>query len=108
MLDKTHPLAAGFGEFQIPDESYWHLTGDLAAANASVLASSVEEGAPTPQMWTREAGSGRVFVSIPGHFRWTYDDPLYRILIFRGMMWAAHQPIDRLAPLVMAGARVED
>jgi type 1 glutamine amidotransferase len=59
-------------------------------------------------MWTREAGVGRVFVSIPGHFRWTYDDPLYRILIFRGMMWAAHQPMDRLAPLVMAGARVEE
>jgi type 1 glutamine amidotransferase len=59
-------------------------------------------------MWTRDAGPGRVFVSIPGHFRWTYDDPLYRILIFRGMMWSAHQPMDRLAPLVMAGARVEE
>jgi trehalose utilization protein len=108
VLDKNHPLAAGFGEFQIPDESYWHLTGDLAAANASILASSVEEGMPTPQMWTREAGAGRVFVSIPGHFRWTYDDPLYRILIFRGMMWSAHQRMDRLAPLVMVGARVEE
>ncbi|HEY3899739.1 MAG TPA: ThuA domain-containing protein [Chthoniobacter sp.] len=108
VLDKNHPLAAGFGEFQIPDESYWHLTGDLAAANASVLASSVEEGLPTPQMWTRQVGAGRVFVSIPGHFRWTYDDPLYRILIFRGMMWSARQPIDRLAPLVMVGARVEE
>ncbi len=108
VLDKTHPLAAGFDAFQIPDESYWHLTGDLVAAKASVLATSLEENAHTPQMWTREVGPGRVFVSIPGHFTWTHDDPLYRILILRGMMWSARQPIDRLAPLSVIGARVEN
>ena len=106
VLDKNHPLAAGFSKFEIPDESYWHLTGDLAAAKSSVLTTSVEENAPTPQMWTREAGPGRVFVSIPGHYTWTHDDPLYRILIFRGIMWSAHQPLDRLAPLIVIGARV--
>lgn len=107
VLDKAHPLAAGFAEFKIPDESYWQLTGDLAAAKASVLATSVEDNQPTPQMWTREAGPGRVFVSIPGHYTWTYDDPLYRILILRGLMWTARQPLDRLAPLSIIGARVE-
>jgi hypothetical protein len=106
MLDKSHPLAAGFESFQIPDESYWHLTGDLAAAKGRVLATSLEENAPTPQMWTREVGPGRVFVSVSGHFTWTYDDPFYRILIFRGMMWSARQPLDRLAPLSVIGARV--
>lgn len=108
VLDQNHPLAAGFGAFQIPDESYWHLTGDLAAARAKVLATSLEEEAPRPQMWTREVGPGRIFVSIPGHFTWTFDDPLYRILIFRGMMWSAGQPLDRLAPLTVIGARVEN
>ena len=107
VLDKNHPLAAGFTEFKIPDESYWNLTGDLPTAGADTLATSIEENAQRPQMWTREAGKGRVFVSIPGHFTWTYDDPLYRILIFRGMMWTAHEPLDRLATLVFRGARVE-
>jgi putative heme-binding domain-containing protein len=107
VLDKNHPLAAGFDTFQIPDESYWHLTGDLAAAKANILATSLEENAPTPQMWTREVGPGRVFVSIPGHYTWTHDDPLYRILILRGLMWTAKQPLDRLAPLSVIGARVE-
>lgn len=106
-LDKNHPLAAGFTDFKIPDESYWHMTGDLAAARASVLATSLEESAATPQMWTRETGPGRVFVSVPGHFTWTHDDPLYRLLILRGMMWTAKQPIDRLTPLSVVGARVE-
>lgn len=108
VLDKAHPLAAGFTDFKIPDESYWRLTGDLAAAQGKVLATSLEENAPTPQMWTREAGAGRVFVSIPGHYTWTYDDPLYRILIFRGLMWTAKQPLDRLAPFSIIGARVEN
>jgi putative heme-binding domain-containing protein len=108
VLDKNHQLAAGFDKFQIPDESYWHLTGDLAAANAKVLATSLEDNAHTPQMWTREVGPGRVFVSIPGHYTWTHDDPFYRILILRGMMWTAHQPPDRLAPLSIIGARVEN
>ena len=38
----------------------------------------------------------------------THDDPLYRILILRGMMWSARQPIDRLAPLSVIGARVAE
>ena len=108
VLDKNHPLAAGFGAWQIQDESYWNLIGDLAAANAQVLATSLEENEARPQMWTREVGAGRVFVSIPGHFTWTHDDPLYRILILRGMMWSARQPIDRLAPLSIVGARVAE
>ncbi|MEI6714480.1 MAG: ThuA domain-containing protein [Verrucomicrobiota bacterium] len=107
ILDKTHPLAGGFDQFQIPDESYWHLTGDLGAAKANILATSVEENESTPQMWTREVGPGRVFVSVPGHFTWTHDDPLYRILILRGLMWTAKEPLDRLAPLSVIGARVE-
>jgi type 1 glutamine amidotransferase len=107
VLDKSHPLAAGFIDFKIPDESYWHLTGNLAAAKASILATSLEENQPTPQMWTREVGPGRVFVSIPGHYTWTHDDPLYRILILRGLMWTSKEPLDRLAPLSVIGARVE-
>ena len=104
-LVESHPLAAGLHEFKVPDESYWNLTGSLEAVGARVLMRSIDEGTPHPQMWTREAGKGRVFVSIPGHYSYTYDDPLYRILVFRGMMWSAREPIDRLAPLVPIGAR---
>ncbi len=99
-LDEGHPLAAGLHEFKVPDESYWNLTGSLDAVGARVLMRSIDEGAPHPQMWTREAGKGRVFVSIPGHYSSTYDDPIYRTLIFRGMMWSVREPVDRLAPLV--------
>jgi hypothetical protein len=33
-----------------------------------------------------DADAGRVFVSVPGHFTWTFDDSLCRILILRGLM----------------------
>lgn len=104
-LNKAHPLAVGLPELKVPDESYWNLAGDLKATDAGVLLSSVEDGASRPQMWTREVGKGRVFVSIPGHSTWTYDDPIYRIFVFRGMMWTVREPMDRLAPLVPVGAR---
>ena len=107
VIDKSHPLATGFNDWQITDESYWNLTGKLSPPKDRVIMSSVEENSLQPQMWTRELGSGRVFVSVPGHYTWSFDDPLFRILIFRGLMWAAHQPMDRLAPLVTIGARIQ-
>jgi type 1 glutamine amidotransferase len=67
-----------------------------------------EEGAPQPQLWAREQGRGRVFASILGHFTWTFDDPLYRVLLLRGMAWSAHQPLDRFNELVTIGARIQE
>jgi type 1 glutamine amidotransferase len=103
---QKHPLAQGLPNFALYDESYWNLVGD--EASIQLLASGPEENAPRPLMWTREQGSGRVFVSIPGHFTWTFDDPLFRILAFRGICWVAHQPMDRFAPLASLGARLAE
>ena len=49
-----------------------------------------------------------VVVSIPGHFAWTFDDPLFRVLLLRGIAWAAREPVDRFNDLVTPGARVRD
>lgn len=54
----------------------------------------------------REAGKGRVFVCIPGHFTWTFDDPAFRVLLLlRGMAWASGEPLDRWPELAPVGAR---
>ncbi len=102
----THPIARGFTKLKLIDESYWKLTGD--PASVALLATSKEEGTPTPQIWTHEPGKGRVFVSIPGHYTWTFDDPLFRVLLLRGMAWSANEPIDRFNELVPLGARIAD
>jgi putative heme-binding domain-containing protein len=101
-----HPLATGFTKLDLIDESYWQLVGD--GKNIDLLASGVEDGAPQPLLWTRTPGKGRVFVSILGHYNWTFDDPLFRLLILRGLCWAGGQPVDRLAELAPIGARIAD
>ncbi len=103
---KPHPLAAGFSALHLVDETYWGMLGD--EARLTLLASAPEDGAERPQMWTREQGGGRVFVSVPGHYNWTFDDPLFRILALRGLCWAGGQPMDRLVELATIGARIAE
>ena len=66
------------------------------------------EGSPQPQLWTYQPGNGRVLVSIPGHYSWTFDDPIFRTLLLRGMAWVADEPIDRFNVLVTLGARISN
>ena len=73
----------------------------------AVLATSLEDNAPQPQLWTLERGTARVFGCIPGHYMWTHDDPLYRLLVLRGIAWAARDPdVERLSELALIGARL--
>jgi putative heme-binding domain-containing protein len=99
-----HPITAGFRGLHLVDESYWDLVGD--PAKVTVLASAIEDGAPRPLVWTRQAGAGRIFCSIPGHYNWTFDDPLFRTLILRGIAWTAGAPADRFTDLALHGARI--
>ncbi len=108
-LDFTHskhPITRGFGKLSLLDESYWELAGD--SRNIDVLATGIEDGKPRPLLWTRDSGKGRVFVSIPGHYTWTFDDPLFRLLLLRGIAWTAGDSVDRFNELAALGARVQD
>ncbi len=99
-----HPIIRNFDTLALHDETYWKMVGALAPNG--VLATAVEEGEPRPQLWVAEPANGRVFVSIPGHFSWTFDDPLFRVLLLRGIAWAAKEPVDRFNDLVLPGANV--
>jgi type 1 glutamine amidotransferase len=48
-----------------------------------------------------------VFVSIPGHYSWSFDDPAFRTLLLRGIAWTARRDVDRFNELVTLDARVE-
>lgn len=82
-----HPLLAGLPA-QIPflDEPYWPLVGD--PSRVTVLGQARVDGAERPLVWTFERGRGRVFASILGHYFWTLDDPLWRLLCLRGIAWS--------------------
>jgi len=98
----NHPILRNFDRLSLIDESYWNLSGPLPASR--VLGTSDEDGQPQPQLWTTEPGNGRVFVCIPGHYSWTFDDPLFRVLLLRGIAWTAREPVDRFNELVWLGA----
>lgn len=97
-VDAGHAITAGFQTTHFVDETYWPMIGDRTKVN--VLATTIEEGAEQPMAWTHEVGRGRVFATILGHYTVTLDDPLFRILVLRGLAWAAHQPESRLQSLV--------
>jgi type 1 glutamine amidotransferase len=99
-----HPILRNFEKLSMVDETYWHLAGTLPADR--VLATAVDDGRPQPQLWTTEPRNGRVFVSIPGHYSWTFDDPLFRLLLLRGIAWVAREPVDRFNDLIWPGANV--
>jgi type 1 glutamine amidotransferase len=100
------PITAGFTSVHFVDESYWNFVGN--GEGVRVVASGLEEGQMRPLIWTRTQGKGRVCVNILGHYTWTFDDPLFRILLLRGICWAGNQPVDRLSHLALPGARILD
>lgn len=102
----THPIARNLDRVALVDESYWDLVGD--PGRVRVLATAIEEGARRPLFWTAEYGGGRVFVSIPGHYSWSFDDPVFRAIVLRGLAWATGDGVDRYDPLVTLGARIAD
>lgn len=102
----SHPVTRNFDRLKLVDESYWALAGD--PSRVRLLATGIEEKAAQPLLWVREQGKGRVFVSIPGHYTWTFDDPLFRVLLLRGIAWTAHESVDRFNGLVTIGARLAD
>jgi type 1 glutamine amidotransferase len=104
ITDSAHPIMRNVPTMDLLDESYWLLTGDTK--RIGLLASSMEEGEATPQMWTYEPGRGRVLVSIPGHYSWTFDDPIFRTVVLRAIAWVSNEPIDRFNELVPLGARM--
>ena len=80
------------------------LTGD--PQRITLLGTAIEDDAPQPQFWVMDHKPGRVFVSIPGHYMWTFDDPAFRVLLMRGIAWTARRNVDRFNDLAALDARV--
>ncbi len=103
-------------KFELPEESYWGLTGDVTAITPLVTSPAgpaIEnrgssgppkledlDGKAWPIMWTKEVGKGRVFATVVGHNFFTYDDPYFRIILLRAMAWTMNESFDPFKPLV--------
>ncbi len=104
-----HPICLGLPEtIHFLDEAYWPLKGDLSkvtvlATSNETISKDSQQTKPEPMFYAYEYGKGRVFSCILGHYTWTFDDPYCRILLLRGMAWAAGESPYRFDRLVLRG-----
>ncbi|MHC4808076.1 MAG: ThuA domain-containing protein [Planctomycetota bacterium] len=104
-----HPICLGLPKtIHFLDEAYWPLKGDLSkitvlATSDETVGKNSDKTKPEPMFYTYEYGKGRIFSCILGHYTWTFDDPYFRILLLRGMAWAAGETPYRFDRLVLRG-----
>lgn len=115
-LDTKHPAFVGLPRsVLLNDESYWNL---LARDNVKVIGAVAPKAAKdTPSFadvlegkgvrgyafWTYTSGKGRVFGTTTGHYTYTYYDPMYRLILLRGIAWALDEKPAPFMPLVFHG-----
>lgn len=100
---RQHPIVRGLDRLRFVDEMYWDLVPS-PNTKSTILATAAEAGQSHPHAWTVERpGGGRIFVTLGGHYSWVFDDPLFRVLVLRGIAWTAHEPVDRFNNLVEVG-----
>jgi hypothetical protein len=89
-----HPIVAGLDRWTLHTEQYWTLTDALNDVLATTHFSA-GPGTPwradmvAPAVWTRQWGTGRVFVSTIGHKLEDLLVPEVRQLTERGLLWAS-------------------
>jgi len=116
ITEPKHPICVGLPErIHLVDETYWPPIPAIDPKAVKVLAVSREKVSeqsertePQPVLWICRCGEGRVFGCQPGHFTWTFDDPYFRILLLRGIAWAAKESPFRFDALVLRGARTRE
>lgn len=119
-----HPILRGLPrQMAFVDEPYWPFIGDrskvqvLAVSDEKIYQGDDRRNNPgddtvesVPVFWTYqpEGREGRVFVSIFGHYMWTFDDPYFRLMLLRGMAWAAKADPYRFDSLATVGVEMAD
>ncbi|MBX2815009.1 MAG: ThuA domain-containing protein [Saprospiraceae bacterium] len=135
IANPDHPICLGLPQqLYFMDEAYWPLHGDRSKVDIiatsketdKIFALRHEDGTidftnmgaiqqkwptePTkdePMFWTYRFGKGRVYGCILGHYSWTFDDPYFRLLLLRGMAWAANESPYRFDALALRAARLK-
>ena len=109
-----HPICRGLPEtIRLVDEPFWPAYGDQLAVEVlgtseETVARNSSELKPQPMFWTYRRGKGRVFGCTPGHYTWTFDDPYFRLMLLRGMAWAAGEQPYRFDGLALHGVLLHD
>jgi hypothetical protein len=83
-----HPIIAGLSPWTIVDETY-----DMADAGegSDILLTTDHPKSMKTIGWTRSFGQSRVFCCELGHDHVAWEDPNFRTVLERGVLWSAHK-----------------
>jgi uncharacterized protein len=86
-----HPIVAGIDRVPVHSEQYWVLTdaANDVLATTTLAAGDAWQPVTVPAVWTRQWGSGRVFVCTVGHRIEDLEIPEIATMIQRGLLWAS-------------------
>jgi len=81
----THPITDGVAPFTIRDEHYMidHLAPDMQV----IMESTSEAGGTQVGAFVRTMGDGRICTLVPGHIASVFENPEYRKMIRRAILW---------------------
>jgi type 1 glutamine amidotransferase len=114
-LDTEHPAFSGLpASVQFNDESYWNLLahegvkviGAIAPADGKKQSFNKVLELPNVRghaFWTYTPGKAKVFGTTTGHYTYMFYDPLYRLILLRGIAWAIDEDPAPFMPLVFHG-----
>jgi type 1 glutamine amidotransferase len=105
------PIMKGIKDFRMHSEQYYMHTDPsndvLATTTYSGKHAGITwiKGCVMPVVWKRTYGKGRVFFSSVGHVAKDFDTPEARLIVQRGMLWAARKSTGRISLKAMDSAR---
>lgn len=112
-LKTDHPAFKGLpNSIKLNDESYWNLLkrekveviGAIAPADTKNFNDALKHpDVRSDAFWTYTSGNGRVFGTTTGHFTYTFHDPIYRLILLRGMAWALDVDPAPFMPIALQG-----
>ena len=115
-LKNDHPAFKGLPQsVTLNDESYWDLLkrnnveviGAIAPKSDNEKVSFADilktEGVRSDAFWAYTSGKGRAFGTTTGHYTYTYFDPMYRLILLRGIAWSLKEDPAPFMPLVFHG-----
>ena len=86
VADRNHPITQGLSDFTIHDEGYKNC---WFAEDNHVLLTTDHPASDTTIGWVRQYGKSRVCTIQLGHDSKAYENPNYRQLIDRAILWTA-------------------
>jgi type 1 glutamine amidotransferase len=88
IVDRDHPITKGMADFRIHDEIYW---GYRVGADVTPLITTTHPKSGKPLAWTRTEYKSRIVYLQHGHDHSAYENPNYRTLVNRSILWVSRR-----------------